>query len=70
VRPPAPVLAKSLPIAYERKFIFIPLVVRALDAAGILWEIPYLVDDWRDGATFVNVGLAVQANMAHIKKPG
>ena len=47
-----------------------PLVVRALDAAGILWEMPYLADDWRDGATFFSVGLAVQANMAHINKPG
>ena len=27
--------ARPLPIAYERKCIFMPLVVRALDAAGI-----------------------------------
>ena len=47
-----------------------PLVVRALDAAGIPWEMPYLADDWRDMTTFVSAGLAVQANMAHIKKPG
>lgn len=62
--------ARPLPIAYERKCIFMPLVVRALDAAGIPWEMPYLADDWRDMTTFVSAGLAVQANMAHIKKPG
>ena len=47
-----------------------PLVVRALDATGIPWEIPYLTGDWRYMITFVSAGLAVQANMAHIKKPG
>ena len=46
-----------------------PLVVCALDGAGIPWEMPYLADDWRDMNTFVSAGLAVQANMAHVKKP-
>ena len=36
--------ARPLPIAYERKCIFMPLVVRTLDAAGIRWETPYLAD--------------------------
>ena len=59
---------RPLPIAYERKCIFLPLVVRALDDAGIPWEMPYIADDWRDMTTFVSAGLAIQANMAHIQK--
>ena len=62
--------ARPLPIAYEHKCIFMPMVVRALDAAGIPREMPYLADDWRYMTTFVSTGLAVQTNMAHIKKPG
>ena len=46
-----------------------PLVVSALENAGIPWEMPYSADDWRDMTTFVSAGLAAQANMAHIKKP-
>ena len=59
---------RPLPIAYERKCIFMPLVVRALDDAGSPWEMPYIADDWRDMTTFVSAGLAIQANMAHIQK--
>ena len=61
--------ARPLPIGYKRKCIFMPLVVRALDAAAIPGEMPYLADGWRDLTTFVSAGLAVHANMAHIKKP-
>ena len=60
---------RPIPIAYERKCIFMPLVVSALENADIPWEMPYSADDWRDMTTFVSAGLAVQANMAHIKKP-
>ena len=62
--------ARPLLIAYEHKCIFMPMAVRALDAAGIPREMPYLADDWRGMTTFVSAGLAVQTNMAHIKKPG
>ena len=50
---------RPLPIAYERKCIFMPLVVRALDDAGIPWEITYIADDWRNMTTFVRAGLAI-----------
>lgn len=57
---------RSFPMAMKADCIFLPVARRALEAAGISWEMPYQANDWRDLMAFVSAGLAVETNMPYM----
>lgn len=57
---------RPLPLAAKADCIFLPLMLAALEHAGIQWESPYEANHWRDLEAFVSAGLAVETNMSFI----
>ena len=57
---------RPLPLAAKADCIFLPVMLAALERAGIHWESPYDANHWRDLEAFVSAGLAVESNMSFI----
>ena len=57
---------RPLPLAAKADCIFLPVMMAALERAGIPWESPYEANHWRDLEAFVSAGLAVESNMSFV----
>lgn len=55
---------RPLPLATKPECAFQPVVIAALETAGIPWERPYAANHWRDLEAIVNAGLAVEVNIS------
>jgi DNA-binding transcriptional LysR family regulator len=55
---------RPLPLATKPECAFQPVVIAALETAGIPWERPYAANHWRDFEAIVNAGLAVEVNIS------
>ena len=55
---------RPLPLAAKAECIFLPVMLAALERAGIAWESPYEANHWCDLEAFVIAGLAVETNMS------
>jgi len=55
---------RPLPLATKPECAFRPVVMAALETAGIPWERPYAANHWRDLEAIVNAGLAVEVNIS------
>lgn len=57
---------RPLPLAAKVDCIFLPVMLAALERAGIPWESPYEANHWRDLEAFVRAGLAIESNMSFV----
>lgn len=57
---------RPLPLAAKVDCIFLPVMLAALERAGIPWESPSEASHWRDLEAFVRAGLAIESNMSFV----